>query len=193
MGLRRSVRKLFHKVTAASRIWKYKLLSDCANVQGRPRIKQPVLFKGNGTIVLHDSVRLGVVASPYLYSGYIYLEARNENSRIMAGARTMMNNNCVVISEGEGVQIGADCLLGYNVHIYDSDFHELTPGRRIGGSPRTGRVVIEDHVFIGANVTVLRSVRIGAGSVIAANSVVTSSIPPHVIAAGNPARVIRKL
>ncbi len=193
MTLRQSFRKLLHKATIACRIWKYELMSDCANIQGRPRTKQPVLYKGKGVILLHDSVRLGVVASPYLYSGYIYMEARNEKSRIMAGARTMINNNCVFISEGEGVQIGADCLVGYNVHIYDSDFHDLTPANRIGGYPKTGKVVIEDNVFVGANVTILRSVTIGAGSVIAANSVVTSDIPPNVIAAGNPARIIRKL
>jgi galactoside O-acetyltransferase len=189
MGLRKSVRKLFHKVTTACRIWKYKLLSDCSNVQGRPRLKQPVLFKGKGSILLHDSVRLGVVAFPYLYSGYIYIEARNEQSVVAIGSSTMINNSCVLISEG--VLIGSDCLLGYNVHIFDSDFHELPPEKRLGGSPQTGRVVIEDNVFVGANVTILSSVTIGAGSVISANSVVTSDIPGHVLAAGNPARVIR--
>ncbi|MBI4791981.1 MAG: acyltransferase [Deltaproteobacteria bacterium] len=192
-ALRRSVGKQLHKVILACRIWKYRLLSDCPHVQGRARVKQPVLLKGDGTIILGDRVRLGVVASPFLYSGYIYIEARKKQSMVAIGAGTMINNNCVLISEGEGVQIGADCLLGYNVQIFDSDFHELALEKRHGGSPKTGRVVIADHVFIGANVTILRSVTIGAGSVISANSVVTADIPGHVVAAGNPARVIRAL
>jgi acetyltransferase-like isoleucine patch superfamily enzyme len=52
-------------------------------------------------------------------------------------------------------------------------------------------VIIEDDVFIGVNSMVLKGVRIGAGSLIGAGSVVTKDIPPGVIAAGVPAKVIR--
>jgi lipopolysaccharide O-acetyltransferase len=51
--------------------------------------------------------------------------------------------------------------------------------------------VIEDGVYIGERVAVLRGVRIGRGSVIGTNSVVTRDIPPYSIAVGAPARVIR--
>jgi maltose O-acetyltransferase len=192
-ALRRAFGRRLHKIILAGRIWKYRLLSDCPQVRGRARIKQPVLFKGEGSVILGERVRLGVAASPYLYSGYIYIEARKPQSRVVIGARAMINNNCVLISEGEGIEIGADCLLGYNVHIFDSDFHELTPEKRHGGTPRTGRVVLEDLVFVAAGATILRGVTIGAGSVIAAASVVTADIPARVLAAGNPARVIRTL
>ncbi|MEM5776015.1 MAG: DapH/DapD/GlmU-related protein, partial [Anaerolineaceae bacterium] len=58
---------------------------------------------------------------------------------------------------------------------------------------RTAPVVIEDMVFIGTNSLVLKGAHIGRGSVIGAGSVVTGEIPAGVIAAGNPARVIRAL
>lgn len=54
-------------------------------------------------------------------------------------------------------------------------------------------VVIEDDVFIGMNCIILKGVRIGARSIIAAGSVVTKNIPADCIAAGNPAKVIRLL
>ena len=54
-----------------------------------------------------------------------------------------------------------------------------------------GKIVIEDDVWIGANVVVTRNVRIGTGGVIAAGSVVTGDIPPFVVAGGVPARAIR--
>ncbi|MBR1464054.1 MAG: acyltransferase [Prevotella sp.] len=53
-------------------------------------------------------------------------------------------------------------------------------------------VVIEDDVWCGANVTILKGVTIGRGSVIAAGAVVTHSIPPYSIAGGIPAREIKK-
>ena len=51
--------------------------------------------------------------------------------------------------------------------------------------------VIEDDVFIGMNCLILKGVVIGRGSVVGAGSVVTGNIPPGVMGAGNPARVIR--
>lgn len=53
-------------------------------------------------------------------------------------------------------------------------------------------VVIEDDVWVGGNATILHGVTIGRGSVIAASAVVTRSIPPYSIAAGNPARIVRE-
>jgi acetyltransferase-like isoleucine patch superfamily enzyme len=58
---------------------------------------------------------------------------------------------------------------------------------------KSAPVVIEDDVFIGMNCVVLKGVTIGRGSVVGAGSVVCKSLPSYIIAAGNPARVIREL
>jgi maltose O-acetyltransferase len=54
-------------------------------------------------------------------------------------------------------------------------------------------ITLEDHVWLGANVTVVGGVTIGAGSMIAAGSVVTRDVPAGVVAGGNPCRVIREI
>ena len=54
-------------------------------------------------------------------------------------------------------------------------------------------VVIEDGVLVGGNAVVLEGVRVGAGSVVAAGAVVTEDVPPGVVVAGTPARVIKKV
>jgi galactoside O-acetyltransferase len=54
-------------------------------------------------------------------------------------------------------------------------------------------VIIEDDVFIGTQVMILKGTRIGKGSVVGAGSVVAGEIPPQVLVAGNPAQVLRQL
>ena len=114
-------------------------------------------------------------------------------SSIEIGDRAEINNDVFIKSEGPGISIGADALLGSRIVIYDSDFHELHPARRRGGRPAMGRVELGENVFIGDRVMILKGVTIGAHSVIGAGSVVTGSIPSGVIAVGNPARVVREL
>ena len=85
--------------------------------------------------------------------------------------------------------------MGAHCGIPDTDVHPLDLATRLAGplDGATAPVVIEDGVFIGMNSLVLKGVTVGAGSVIGAGSVVTRSIPPAVIAAGNPAHPIRPL
>jgi len=57
----------------------------------------------------------------------------------------------------------------------------------------TAPVVIGDNVFIGMNCIILKGVTLGTGSVMSAGSIITKAMPPRVIAAGNPAKVLRQL
>jgi acetyltransferase-like isoleucine patch superfamily enzyme len=90
--------------------------------------------------------------------------------------------------------------------VFDSDTHPLNARERhrqyieiiTTGHPsridlREEPVTIEDDVWIGSNVVVLKGVTIGRGAVIGAGSVVTHDVPPLVLVAGNPARVVREL
>lgn len=93
----------------------------------------------------------------------------------------------------EQIVIGNRVTVGANSIIVDADFHPLQPHLRLeqpqGGL--TSAIVIEDDVFVGMHCLILKGVTIGQGSVIGAGSVVTGNIPAGVIAAGNPAHVIR--
>ena len=86
-------------------------------------------------------------------------------------------------------------MAGANSSISDTDWHPVDAVRRAAGElgERCRRSRIEDDVWLGANVVVLKGVTIGKGTTVAANSVVTKSIPPRVIAAGVPARVVKQI
>jgi acetyltransferase-like isoleucine patch superfamily enzyme len=94
----------------------------------------------------------------------------------------------------KSISIGNNVKIGGNTVIYDSDFHSLNfASRRTKDSdiPEMKPVIIEDDVFIGAHVTILKGVHIGARAIIAAGSVITKSIPVDETWGGNPAKRIR--
>ena len=94
--------------------------------------------------------------------------------------------------EGE-IFIGNNVLIGPYCILRAADHEFRNPNKLIKEQGhRSGRIVIEDDVWLGARVTVLKDVTIGKGSVIGAGSVVTKDIPPYSIAVGVPAKVIGK-
>lgn len=98
------------------------------------------------------------------------------------------------ICAATAITIGDHVLLGADTLIADTDFHPLSAVDRAATTPPASQAVhIESHVFLGARSVVLKGVTIGKGSVIGAGSLVTKSIPPDSLAAGNPCRVIRSL
>ncbi len=111
---------------------------------------------------------------------------------ILLGDRVYMNFNCILI-DCNFIEIGDDSFLGPSVQIYTAT-HPLnaiersTPGNDIALPVHIGR-----HVWIGGGAIVLPGVQIGDRSTIGAGSVVTRDIPPDVMAAGNPCRVLKEL
>jgi acetyltransferase-like isoleucine patch superfamily enzyme len=77
--------------------------------------------------------------------------------------------------------------------VTDADHRFDDPDKPVPwqGFTSKGPTIIEDNVWLGAHVVVTSGVRIGRRSVIGANSVVTTDIPPFSVAAGSPAKVIR--
>lgn len=189
MGIFRKIKNIFF---IRFRIWKYKALSDCKSVSGKPEIVYPVLLKGKGSIRFGDKVKIGVELSPGFYSGYGYIEVRNPESRIEIGNNVRINNGFSMVAL-QKITIGDNALIGLNFSVSDSDFHHLQPAERFHPNPPSREVSIGNNVFIGSDVTVLKGVTIGENSVVGSNSVVTKNVPDNVIVAGNPARIIREL
>jgi galactoside O-acetyltransferase len=174
------------------RIKKYEILSDCSRVIGKPIKHHPLLLKGKGIISFGTNVQIGVFSSPYFYSHYTYLEAREEWSEIIIGDNVAINN-AFSIECSTKVIIENDVLIGTGCSIIDNDGHDLAIEKRNIGYPKTAQIYICQNVFLGSNVTILKGVTVGKNSVIGNGSVVTNDIPENVIAAGNPAKVIRNL
>ena len=93
----------------------------------------------------------------------------------------------------ELVSIGKDVWLTASVVILTHSFSSKLQRDLFGIAEQTGRVIIEDGVFVGAGSIICPGVKISENSYIAAGSVVTKNIPANVVVAGNPSKVIKKL
>lgn len=122
------------------------------------------------------------------------LRTFSTTSTIVFGDHSGMTGGAI-IARSKTIRIGAWCMLAPNVTILDSDFHIPWPPDRRHNTWETDidmDVVLEENVWVGMGCTILKGVTIGKNSVIAAGSVVVHSIPPNVLAGGNPARVLKR-
>ena len=156
-------------------------LRKCTSVGRNPRTEHKPYVINNGEIHLGD---------------HINICSRNVQCDLvsMPGGKLTIGNDVFVnfgtticsankVSIGDKVKIGPYCM------IHDTDFHvQGEDFAKVEGVP----VIIEENVWLGSRVIVLKGTVIGKGSIIAAGSVVSGIIPPNVIAGGIPARVIRK-
>lgn len=93
--------------------------------------------------------------------------------------------------------IGSKVMFGPNVTIIGGDHNSSTVGKFMYDvhDKKPGDdlpVVIEDDVWIGCNVVILKGVTVGRGSIVAAGAVITKNIPPYSVAGGVPARIIKQ-
>ncbi len=111
--------------------------------------------------------------------------------RISFGNNVYLNINCTLL-DGGLISIGDDCLVGPNVQILTVN-HPLNSRQRLQKTSLVKDVTIERNVWIGAGAIILPGVTIHENSVIAAGSIVTRSVQPYSLVAGNPARFLREL
>lgn len=105
-------------------------------------------------------------------------------ARIRIGRNARLNG-CTLIA-ATVIEVGADCVLG-SCFIRD---HDGGPGQL---DRSAAPIVLEDNVWVGGQAGVMPGVRIGRNSVVGIHAVVFEDVPPDVVVAGNPARVVRSL
>lgn len=132
-------------------------------------------------------------------SGHSTFSARTASAR---PPRLEIGNNVDVgwqttIAVGTCVRIGDNARIAGRAFLAGYPGHPLNAEDRAAGLPDTndqvGDIILEDDVWLGTGVSVIAGVTIGRGTVVAAGSVVTRSLPPGVVAAGVPARVVRSI
>lgn len=139
-----------------------------------------VIFNGsNGSLHISDNAKVNAI--------FII----GDNCHVSIGSNAKFNKPCrFVVQEETNVRIGEGCLLA-NVKFRTTDNHsiiDVTSGQRINPA---NDIIIGDHVWIAEDVKVFKGSSIGNGSIIGAGSIVTSTIPPHSLAVGVPAKIVK--
>lgn len=167
----------------------------CCSVPRSARINgRPDLWMHRGTLALGE--RVAMTSIPGIYEPGMNI-SRCMFSSTREGVIEIGDDSCMagtVIVAHKRVTIGKRVMIGGGTRILDTNFHpiDVIPRRYVPlteGKP----VTIEDDVWVCLDVIILPGVTIGHGSVIGSKSVVTDDIPPMVLAAGIPARIVRPI
>lgn len=155
-------------------------------ITGRLRLNTNCFCKNcRSTLLRMDSESELAVSGTFdvFYGGDIICFA---GSRLVIGSGFCNSN--LILRCTKHIAIGEDVAISHNVTIMDSDAHEIMES----GYCKTKPVSIGNHVWIGSGAKILKGVHVGDGAVIAAGAVVTRDVPENSMAAGIPARVIKR-
>jgi maltose O-acetyltransferase len=144
---------------------------------GEPEMRTDILKR------LFGRVGSPVEIEPPFYCDY--------GSNIYAGDGLYINFGCVILDCNE-VHIGDKVLFGPYVQVYTA-YHPTDPEVRKSRRELASSISIGNNVWVGGGAIICGGVTIGENTTIGAGSVVIKDIPPRVMAAGNPCRVIKKL
>lgn len=158
-------------------------LRGCTHVAPGARVRGwPVVENEGGEIRIGRNFALfSYLAKVQLYAG--------PGGKLVIGDDSFVNNGTILSASTE-IRIGNRVNIAPHCVLIDNDFHGTAER---DAAPKMAPIVLEDDVWLGTRVTVLKGVTIGRGSVVAAGSVVTKDVPPGVLAGGVPARVIKRL
>lgn len=155
-------------------------------------------FEGNPNVQMGENCKIapGVriaaddEAHRVVMGDYVNLYRGNDIiGPVTFGSHTYVNRDGYI---RPGTTIGSGVSIGPFVRLV-TDNHDIGPARRRASRFHTVPLTIEDGVWIGACVTVIGGVTVGAGSIIAAGAVVVRDVPPNTVVAGVPARVVKLL
>ena len=184
------------RILALPYIWLYFVINRVRWGQGWRILGTPIIQRHNNSqICLGDRLilRSWVSSNPVAPNHPVFLSTRTKGADITIGDDCGITGGSIIAEKQ--ITIGDRVLMGANCLIMDTDFHPLDKETRVKQPKSTPNlpVAIGDDVFIGAQVIILKGTTIGKESIIGAGSVVSGEIPANVVAAGNPAVVIRHL
>lgn len=153
-------------------------------VDGNIKIsKTKIIIKGsNNTLHIKSGVKINSS----------FIEIVGNNCQIIIGKNSIIGDGCYLSAKEENTKliIGDECMLSRNAKLMTSDGHPIYQNGKIINSAKN--ITFHERVWIADDVTILKGVEVGTGSVVGIGSMLTKSIPAGCIAVGNPAKVVKE-
>jgi maltose O-acetyltransferase len=186
-GLKAVAKWAIIRLLTAYVVAKYRLLRGDRVVFG-PGFKanRKLVIKGPGRVIF------GAEVNAWAHEERNVIITYDRDVTIRIGSNVRLNG--VGLMAKRGITIGDNCILGSTL-LVDTDFHSVHRDRATNphAPVLSAPIVVEDNVWLAGQTVVLKGVTIGANSVVGFRAVVTRDVPPDVVVAGNPARVVRGL
>ena len=204
------MKKIIRKVMADIYFWMEAAANEKRIIRRNEQIRSMAII-GDRTIICRESRLQNIHDSQVDISVGYDCAILGDLVLFPLTGKIQIGNKCFIgpgsrIWSASSVEIGDYVMISHNVGIYDTsghsmdwqrrrkemdaflpDFSEVPQEEDLDAVP----IVIENDVWIGANATLLKGVRIGRGSIIGASAVVTKDVEPFSIVAGNPMRVLK--
>lgn len=145
------------------------------------------LSKNPAILIIRDNSQLIIGRNVLIGPGVSIIV--NDNSKLTIADNTYIAADSKIYCSKE-IFIGKNSVLSWGLTIIDSDFHQIVFNKQ--KKMMVKKIQIGDHVWIGANVNVLKGVNIGDGSIIAAGTIMCKSCQKNMLVAGNPGRIIKR-
>lgn len=186
-GLKAVAKWAIVRLLTAYVVAKYRLLRGDRVVFGPSfQANRKLVIKGPGRVIF------GANVNAWAHEERNVIITYDRDVTIRVGSNVRLNG--VGLMAKRGITIGDNCILGSTL-LVDTDFHSVRHDRATNPHAPilSAPIVVEDNVWLAGQTVVLKGVTIGANSVVGFRAVVTRDVPPDVIVAGNPARVVRTL
>ena len=143
-----------------------------------------IFVRGNNNkIILHNNVR---------YNGQLCTECNN--SRIEIGMDTTTEQGVImyIAEDNLSIEVGSDCMFSSHISVWTQDWHPIYDEN--GLLINSGKsIIINNHVWVGYDVKILKGVTIGNNNIIGTDALVTKSFEDeNVVIAGNPAKIVKR-
>lgn len=147
----------------------------------------------HNTIIKIEGFSNKLVISPDVKLRNAYIKIKGDNCSISIGKSTDFQGVRIInVGNNNDISIGENCLFSDHIEIWASDTHSIYDIKSNQKINNEKPIKIENNVWIGSRVIILKGVTIGTNSVIGMGSIVTKDIEKNIVAAGNPVKIIKR-
>jgi acetyltransferase-like isoleucine patch superfamily enzyme len=203
--IKRIVKKIAIKIFLIGKNYEEEILANKRNVQ----LKNAAIIDETAVIYPQAKIR-NHLNNPQLIRIGSYSRIQGDLVLYAHGGEIAIGDYCFIgpdtrIWSAKKIFIGNRVLVSHNVNIHDNNSHPVdshlrhldfveifSNGLQKENDLNEKEIIIEDDVWIGFNATIMKGVKIGRGSIVGANTIITDDVPPYSIIVGNPARIIKQ-